>query len=271
MKNKKILITGATDGIGLATAKILCLQGHSLLVHGRNSDKLATVKSALMNLSTGSSVTTYLADLSTIAGVNSLITNVMSDHSQLDVLINNAGVFKVNQELTEQALDIRFIVNTLTPYLLTKALLPLLKNKGRVVNVSSAAQAPVNINALKGKVSLSDMDAYSQSKLALIMWTYYLSETVSSDRTAFVAVNPGSLLASKMVKEGFGLSGKSLAIGAEILADMVNKQNIADYTGRYFDNDKSEFSLPHPYGINKANISEVIEALEYSTALLRSD
>ena len=164
---KKILLTGATDGIGLVTARKLIEQGHHVLIHGRNATKLAAVEQELAAMHVGV-VESYLADLSNMADVLAMAQAVAQKHNQIDVLINNAGILKTPQTMTADGLDIRFVVNTLAPYLLTQKLLPLMGDAGRVVNLSSAAQAPVNLDALNGKVPLhDDMAAYAQSKLAI--------------------------------------------------------------------------------------------------------
>lgn len=154
--HKTILITGSTDGIGLETAKMLVSQGHHVLIHGRNPVKLADVESTLSALSGEGRVESYLADLSRLSDVEALAKSVAERHDQLDVLINNAGVFKTLEPITPEGLDVRFAVNTIVPYLLTQRLLPLLGSDGRVINLSSAAQSPVNPEALAGRVRLSD-------------------------------------------------------------------------------------------------------------------
>ena len=146
--SKTILLTGATDGIGLETAKMLVAMGHRVLVHGRNPQKLAAVEKTLTKLAGGGSVESYVADLSRMADVEALASAVTEQHEKLDVLINNAGVFKTADTVTADGLDVRFVVNTIAPYLLTQRLLPLLGKTGRVINLSSAAQAPVNLQAL---------------------------------------------------------------------------------------------------------------------------
>ena len=136
---KKILLTGATDGIGLVTARKLIEQGHHVLIHGRNATKLAAVEQELAAINAGT-VESYVADLSSMTDVLAMAQAVTAKHGQLDVLINNAGILKTPQTITAEGLDVRFVVNTLAPYLLTQKLLPLLGNAGRVVNLSSAAQ-----------------------------------------------------------------------------------------------------------------------------------
>ncbi|WP_303287028.1 SDR family NAD(P)-dependent oxidoreductase [Marinobacter sp. SS8-8] len=262
---KKILITGATDGIGLETAKRLYSGGHTLLLHGRNAEKLAATERMLADGTDAGRVYTYKADLSRLAEVESLADAITKEHDQLDIIINNAGVLRVPETVTQDGLDVRFAVNTVAPYLLTKRLLPIMRPSSRVVNLSSAAQAPVELDALRGKKRLlDDMSAYAQSKLALTMWNNGLAASLGSQGPVFMAVNPGSLLASKMVKEGFGVAGKSLSIGADILTRTALSDEFANASGHYFDNDKGQFGPPHPDALNNqkcAAVSAVIEEL----------
>ena len=167
---KIILITGSTDGIGLETAKMLVTDGHHVIVHGRNEAKVQNVEQSLIEMNAGK-VESIVADLSSVTAVEQMVTEVAERFGKLDVIINNAGVFATPNSRTQEGLDVRFAVNTIAPYMLTKELLPLLGNSGRVVNLSSAAQAPVSIEALMGDKPLSDGEAYAQSKLALTMWS----------------------------------------------------------------------------------------------------
>ncbi|MEM9103924.1 MAG: SDR family NAD(P)-dependent oxidoreductase [Pseudomonadota bacterium] len=253
---KKILITGATDGIGLKTAKNLTEQGHHVLLHGRNPEKLKKVEA---ELSKTGNVESYVADLSDLAAVKSLAQAIKEKHESLDVLINNAGVLKATNTVTVDGLDIRFAVNTVAPYLLTKELLKALGSNGRVINLSSAAQAPVDLDALIGnRTDLDAMDAYSQSKLAITMW----SRVMADDGPVVIAVNPGSLLGSKMVKDGFGIDGKDISIGADILVYLALNDEFSDSSGKYFDNDKGQFSNPHSDALDETKCQQVVDTIE---------
>lgn len=260
---KTILVTGSTDGIGLETARMLLSLGHTVLLHGRNSTKLEAVEKTLSKARSDNDgqVERYVADLSRMSDVKALAQAVGEKHSKLDVLINNAGVYGTSQPVTEDGLDVRFVVNAIAPYLLTTLLLPSMDISGRVINLSSAAQSPVNLEALAGRVRLSDNAAYAQSKLALTMWSRNLALSLQDGGPAIVAVNPGSLLGSKMVKEAFGIAGGDLQIGAEILVRAALSEEFEIASGQYFDNDSGKFASPHPDALNPQKSKQVERAI----------
>ncbi len=253
---KTILITGATDGIGLLTAQTLAADGHNLLLHGRNREKLAAAAASV-----GGRPHTYAADLSRMADVQRLVQDIRADHSKIDVLINNAGVLKTNAPITADGFDLRFMVNTFAPYVLTGDLLAIIPTDGRIVNLSSAAQAPVDLDAMAGRKPLADMDAYAQSKLAITIWSQQMAKDLP-EGPVVIAVNPGSLLASKMVKEGFGVSVNDLQIGADILREAAVGTNFAEACGQYFDNDSQAFALPHPAAADADHVAAVMLGLQ---------
>jgi len=260
---KTILVTGSTDGIGLATARMLVSQGHHVLLHGRNAEKLVEVEETLYGLANGGGVESYVADLSSMAEVEALAKAVAKQHASLDVLINNAGVYKTPETITQDGLDVRFAVNTIAPYLLTQRLLPLIGSSGRVINLSSAAQSPVDTEALTGGVRLpDDYDVYAQSKLAITMWSRHIALALKENGPVFIAVNPGSLLGTKMVKEGFGVAGKDIHIGAEILTRAALADEFETASGQYFDNDSGQFASPHPDALDPQKSYEIVRVIE---------
>ena len=259
---KTILVTGSTDGIGLETARMLVSSGHNVLLHGRNPAKLEEVQKALSALPEGGRVESYVSDLSRMTEVDALAKAVAEKHANLDVLINNAGVYRATEPVTRDGLDVRFVVNTIAPYLLTQRLLPLLGASGRVINLSSAAQAPVDPDAMIGRVRLSDGVAYAQSKLAITMWSRSMALSLKDDGPAIIAVNPASMLGSKMVKEAYGVAGGDLRIGAEILCRAALSDEFAAASGRYFDNDSGRFASPHPDALNSQKCEEIVRVIE---------
>ncbi len=259
---KTILVTGSTDGIGLETARMLVSLGHNVLLHGRSPAKLEKVGRTLSALRDGGRVESYVSDLSRMADVEALAKAVAEKHVKLDVLINNAGVYSAPDHITQDGLDVRFAVNTIAPYLLTQRLLPLFGASGRVINLSSAAQSTVDPEALTGRRKLSDGAAYAQSKLALTMWSRSMALLLKGDGPAIIAVNPGSMLGSKMVKQAFGVAGGDLRIGAEILCRAALSDEFAVASGQYFDNDSGQFSSPHPDALNPQKCEEIIRVIE---------
>lgn len=259
---KIILLTGATDGIGFETAKILASKGHVLLLHGRNKSKLDKTKEIILQCYADVTIETFQADLSKLLEVDALASTLKARYSSIDVLINNAGVFKTSRPITDAGYDVRFIVNTIAPYLLTKKLSSLFNTNTRIINLSSAAQAPVDLNALNGHQSLSDSDAYAQSKLAITMWTFQLSKSKENNTPAFIALNPASFLGSKMVREAYGSQGKDLGIGADVLVRAALDDDFSGHTGKYFDNDVGNWSQPHPDALDASKNQSLITTMD---------
>lgn len=263
---KTILLTGATDGIGLETAKSLVSLGHHVLLHGRSPEKLTNTKTLLGELSNNATVESHVADFSKMTDVEALAEAVLKNHDTLDVIINNAGVYGAPSALTEDGLDIRFAVNTIAPYLLTKRLLGNVPGSGRVVNLSSAAQSPVDIEAMAGRgipsQKLSEGMAYAQSKLALTMWSRHMGLSLGDSGPVVVSVNPGSLLGSKMVKEAFGIPGGDLSVGSQILIRAAIDDEFNTATGQYFDNDSRQFASPHQDALDAKKCETVVLEIE---------
>lgn len=262
---KTFLITGATDGLGLATARQLANAGHHLIIHGRDPHKLAALAD---ELAAYTQVETYVADLGDMQAVRGMATTLSATYPHIDALINNAGVYKAPQT-DEHTIDIRFRVNTIAPYILTRALMNNLSG-GRVINLSSAAQAPVNLAALQGLQQChSPMDAYAQSKLALTTWTMAMAmastETQKSQPAdiQFIAINPGSLLATKMVQQGFGVSGSDTGPAVALLVSAAVGKAFEKANGSYFDNDIGELSHAHPEAYLLKQQQQLIEFLEW--------
>ena len=263
LTNKVVLITGAAHRIGATTARMLHAEGMNILLHYRHSREAAEALQAELNNIRPDSVSLLQADLHDTPGLPDLIENAIKVWGQLDVLINNAGILRTSDPITEEGLDVRFAVNTIAPYLITKRLLPLMGASGRIINLSSAAQSPVNLDALTGRVSLSDeLEAYAQSKLAITAWSRVMALSSKGDSPAIIAVNPGSLLGTKMVKEGFGMAGSDIRIGAEILIRAALSDEFATASGKYFDNDSGQFSSPHPDAMDAEMSAAIMLAIE---------
>lgn len=251
---KTILITGSTDGIGLETARKLRANGHTVLVHGRSSSKLEKVAKDL-------DVETFKADLSSLRDTKKFANTILEKYKSIDVLINNAGVYKTPSVNTNDGYDIRFMVNTFAPYLLAQTLLSILKN-GRIINLSSAAQSSVDIEAMLGNVELSDFEAYAQSKLAITMWSRHMAREVGDKGPLIIAVNPGSLLGTKMVKEGFNTSGNDINIGVNILTSLSLDDEHREHHGEYYDNDNQRYASAAADGLDDKKAQKIVEVIK---------
>nr|WP_321274360.1 SDR family NAD(P)-dependent oxidoreductase [uncultured Vibrio sp.] len=258
---KIILITGSTDGIGLETAKALVAQGHHVIIHGRNNQKVQDIKKSLDMIGIGK-IETIVADLSSFDALSTMIKEVDERFGKLDILINNAGVYSTQQTQTKECLDVRFMVNTIAPYLLVKTLLPLFDQSGRIVNLSSAAQSSVDLLALQGRKLLSDGEAYAQSKLAITMWSRVLGLKLKDKGPIVVSVNPKSFLGSKMVRNAYNIPGHDIQLGADILVKAVLSQEFSEAHGAYFDNDIATFASPHNDALNDKKTNEVLATIE---------
>ena len=263
---KTILITGSTDGIGKLAAIKLAKDGHYIYVHGRDIEKLSNVISEIKEASNNKNVDGFVADFSDLDAVYNMTENIKNKVSKIDVLINNAGIFKTSVTTGFKGYDIRLVVNYLAPYILTNALLPLLKkgNKTRVVNLSSAAQSHVTDAALAGMDIRNTSEAYAQSKLALTMWSFNFAK--KHNTISVIAVNPGSLLNTRMANEAYGQHWSPAKKGSDILYDLAVSKQYIDVTGEYFDNDKGNpkgyFAKAHPDAYDTELISRLIRKTE---------
>lgn len=260
---KHILITGSTDGIGKLAAIKLVREGHQVYLHGRSANKLQKVIAEIKELTTNENVSGFVADFSDLDAVKKMAQTVKNELAQLDVLINNAGVFKSAIAQNKDGFDIRIVVNYFAPYLLTNGLISLLQgaNDRRIINLSSAAQTVVIDDVLKGKANVSEQEAYAQSKLALTMWSFYLAKQLQNINT--IAVNPGSLLNTNMVKEAYGKFWSPADKGANILYELAVSDEYKYSSGKYFDNDKGEtigtFGRAHADAYDDAKIEKLME------------
>ncbi len=259
MTARRILITGSTDGIGLRASRRLAAGGNRVLVHGRSPARVEGVVRTLEEA--GGEVAGLVADLSHPQEAAALARRVVTEQGGVDVLVNNAGVFLTARPRTPEGLDRRFAVNTIAPWLITRELLPHLPADGRVVNVASAAQRPVDLEALAGRRPLADdFEAYAQSKLALIMWTNHLA-ALRGREPILLSVNPGSLLDTRMVREAFGRARRSAEEGARVLEQAALDAAFAR-PGAYFDGDRGRFAPPHRDALDPVRCARVAETIE---------
>jgi len=233
VRDLRVLVTGATSGVGELLVEKLAKHGAVVLVHGRDARRLVEV-GARVNVP---NERRFVADLSSLAEVAQLARAVRASGG-LDVLVNNAGVgFGKDRKLREVSADgfeLRFAVNYLAPFLLTELLTAWSLPERAVVNVASAGQAPIARDDLMNERAYDGVLAYRRSKLALIADTFQRGK---NDRARnYVALHPGTFLATKMVREA-GIAPQGSAESGALAVLSVLEQALAGETGRYFDQD----------------------------------
>ena len=201
MNGKVCLVTGATDGIGKVSARVLAEKGAKVIIVGRNPEKSTTVLAELKSSSGNENIDLLMADLAVMQEVRDLAEQVISHYDRLDILLNNAGGYFAKHELTSDGLERTFALNHMSYFLLTNKLMELLKSSApaRIVNVSSDAHYGIDMEFenLNGEQEYKAWKAYQKSKLANVLFTYELLKKVPADITVnclhpgFVATNFG--------------------------------------------------------------------------------
>jgi len=201
MNGKVCLVTGATDGIGKVSARVLAELGAKVIIVGRNPEKSAIVLAELRSISGNKNIDLLMADLAVMQEVRDLAEQVISRYDRIDVLLNNAGGYFTKHEITSDGLEMTFALNHMSYFLLTNKLMELLKYSApaRIVNVSSDAHYGVDMEFenLNGEQEYKAWKAYQKSKLANVLFTYELLKKVPGNITVnclhpgFVATNFG--------------------------------------------------------------------------------
>ncbi|MCM2333022.1 MAG: SDR family NAD(P)-dependent oxidoreductase [Anaeromyxobacteraceae bacterium] len=232
-----ILVTGATDGIGLETARALASQGHRVVLHGRTPDKAgAAARLVLRDLPTAD-LATASADLGRLGEVRALAAALRADHPRLDVLLHNAGVFTTSRQVTPDGLELTLAVNHLAPFLLTHLLLDRIREaRGRVVVVSSGVHgnATLDLDDLQGARAWDGYGAYARSKLCNVLFAAELAARLAGSGATANSLHPG-VVGTKLLRAGFAMEGPdSLAQGAATSVYLASSPEVEGVTGRYF-------------------------------------
>ncbi len=261
MQGKICVVTGANSGIGKATALGLAQMGATVIMVCRDRYKGEEAQSEIKTKSGNNAVELLLADLSSQQSIWQLVENFQQNYTQLHVLINNAGVVMLSRKETVDGLEMTFAVNYLAPFLLTNLLLGKLKNSApaRIVNVSSENHQSgyFKIDDLQAEKGYRSWNAYGQSKLALIMFTYELARrlqgtgvTVNCLHPGFVATNIGQsgtgLVVRAIIKLVFS-RGISPEEGAKTSIYLASSPEVEGITGKYYSKNIPIRSAPITY------------------------
>jgi len=249
MDGRIVVITGATSGVGLETAKALAQQGATIVALGRNAERGARALGEIRAVATHpKSVSFVMCDLASLASVRKAATDVASVHSRIDVLVNNAGLVLAKRRETIDGFEETFAVNHLAHFLLTGMLLRNIaaSDQGRIINVSSGAHwmGRLPLDDLQASRKYSSFQVYSNSKLANVLFTRELARRLAGTRITANVLHPG-FVSSNFGKDNGWLSTLLLTIskpiqissakGAETSAYLASSPEVAGVTGGYFD------------------------------------
>jgi retinol dehydrogenase-12 len=248
MKGKICLVTGANSGIGFETAKALARMGARVGLICRTPAKCEDAKSAILQAVPSAELDGFTADLSSQAEIRRVAADIKRTYPKIDVLINNAGIVENTFKRSVDGIEMTFAVNHLAYFLLTNLLLELIKAAApsRIINVSSAAHfgARMDFDNLQGEKGYNGWRAYSQSKLANILFTYELARRLAGTGVTVNCLHPG-VIGTKLFRN-LGiintLAGIFLASpekGAETSVYLASSPEVEGVTGKYFDNKRA--------------------------------
>jgi len=257
---RTVLVTGATGGIGRATAMGLATMGAHLAITGRDRERTEGAARELRAVSSGQ-VDVFVADLSSQSEVRRLADEVLQTYPRIDVLVNNVGGYWNTRHVTPDGFEHTFALNHLAPFLLTNLLLDRLKQSApaRVVTVASNAHATgeIDFDDLQGELSYSGSRAYNQSKLANILFTYEMARRLQAGAVTANALHPGVVNTSFGAEDPRGIQRliipfarpfmKTPAQGAATSIHLASAPDLEQVTGRYFANSKPQKSSKRSY------------------------
>jgi len=265
MKGKTCLITGATQGVGFATAKALSAMGARVVLVGRDAARAARSVATIKSETGNDAVSFLVADLSSFEAVRALAQSFKNAHSHLNVLVNNAGGMSRRRKVTSDNFELSWKLNHLAYFLLTAQLLPLLKasSPSRIINVASTAhyRAQIDFDDLQGEKKYSMWKAYGQSKLANVMFTYALARRLEGSGVTANCVHPGVVATGfvanigpleKLLAPLINLVMISPDEGAKTSVYLASAPGVASVNGTYFDKQQ-------PTRTSKASYDEAVQ------------
>src|SRR5262245_7070174 len=236
---KIVLITGSTDGVGRHVALRRGGAGAKVLSHGRDRQRGEAVVDELGKRgNVGAQL--YLADLASLAQVHALAEAIGRDHQRLDVLINNAGIGSASggrqRRTSADGHELRFAVNYLSGFLLTRLLLPLLvaSAPSRIVHVASAGQSAIDFDDVMLTRRYDGGRAYTQSKLAQVMFTFDLALELEGSNVTVNCLHPATYMDTTMVRESGVSPISSVQEGADAILQLAVGPQLAGRSGLYF-------------------------------------
>jgi NAD(P)-dependent dehydrogenase (short-subunit alcohol dehydrogenase family) len=251
-KQKTIVITGASDGIGLEAASQLAAQGHHLVMVGRTPAKLTAAVKRIRHESPDAQVESFLCDNTSLADVRRLADDLLSAYPRIDVLVNNAGTVFDKRTVTGDGIEATFQVNHLAGFLLTELLLDRLvaSAPARIVTTSSIGHfsGTLDFDDLGFEHGYQIMRAYGRSKLANVLHTRHLARRLEGTGVTVNCLHPGAVatniwsgapwFARPVLAVAKRLMMVSPSTGGERLAYLATSPEVEGQTGGYYEQDR---------------------------------
>lgn len=241
---KTIIITGSNSGIGKEAAHNLAKSGHRILMLCRDSEKSKEVHQDIVAQTGNENVLLIPVDVSDPSSVRAAIDQIKNKYPKIDVLVNNAGVYKVKREETSYGVEMTFAVNFLGTFMISQLLLDNLQasGNGRIVNVVSELykSGSINFDNLMLKTGYKAGDAYANSKMAAVLYTVELAKRMKEKGITVNALHPGVLATNsfrdypKFVVKLLNMFLENPEKGGERIAYLATSDEVKDTTGKYF-------------------------------------
>jgi NAD(P)-dependent dehydrogenase (short-subunit alcohol dehydrogenase family) len=261
VKNKIVLITGATSGIGKETAIGLASLGTTIVMTARDQNKGISTKKEIIQATNNKNIDVIHCDLASFESIRNCCNEFKTKYQSLHVLINNAGTWDFKRRESKDGIENIFATNYLAPFLMTNLLLDIIqKNKpARIINVTSGLHSgTINFDDIEFKHNFSGIKAYGQSKLAIILFTRLLAEKLKGTGVTVNCVHPGMNRtnlgrdAGTFSRIGFKLLGKDPKKGAETSIYLASSKEVENITGEYFVKKKIKQSSKESYNMDVA-------------------
>jgi len=252
INSKTVLITGSTDGVGRRVAERIGAMGAHVILHGRDRTRGEATAAAICAAG-NPNVEFHRADLSSLAEVRQLAGDVSRAHRRLDILINNAGVGSGGprgvRETSADGYELRFAVNYLAGFLLTMLLLPTLRASApaRIVHVASAGQSAIDFDDVMLERGYSGGRAYTQSKLAQVMFTFDLARELAGSGVTVTSLHPATYMNTTMVRQSGVSPMSTVDDGADAILNLAVSPDLENVSGQYFNRLQAARADPQAY------------------------
>lgn len=272
---KNIIITGSNSGIGKEAALILANEGHTIIMLCRDSEKSVQAHQEIVAQSGNKQVFLIPVDLSSPESIRAAVEKVKTDFPVIDVLVNNAGLYKVKRGETADGIEINFAVNFLAPFMLSQLLLENIEasGNGRIINVVSELykNGTINFDDLMLTTKYKAGDAYANAKMATVLYTSQLASETKDKKITTNALHPGVLATGafrdypKLLVKGLNLFLEKPEKGGERIAYLATSDDVTGVSGKYFyKSEERELSIPEQ---EKAKVEQLMQVARELTGL----